>query len=326
MIPARILGTAAVLPGVPVTNDEVARAVPGMDPAWIEARTGIRTRHWAEPGASVGALAAEALRGALADAGLAPEDLRRVLFVTSTGGEHTIPTMASDVIDALGLHGSCDGLDLNNSCVGFLTALELSARHAATGLAPVGVVVAEPFSRCITPADPRPYVIFGDAYAAAVIGAGRPGEGILGASFGTDRALGSVAWMPRTGASLASGAPELISFQASNREMGELAVATLVRTAREVLARAGTTIADVDWVLPHQPNGHMLRRIVEALEVPEERIVPVVAEIGSVGAASVAVSLDRLRRTRVVRPGARILMLSVGAGVAYGALLFQTAG
>jgi len=322
MIPARILGTAVVLPGRPIPNEEVARAVPRIDPAWIASRTGIHTRHWAEPGASVGALAAEALRGALADAGLAAEDLRRVIFVTSTGGEHLIPTMASDVIDALGLHGSCDGLDLNNTCVGFLTALDLSARHAATGLAPVGVVVAEPFSRAITPADPRPFVIFGDAYAAAVIGPGRPGEGLLGASFGSDRALGSVAWMPRTGA---SGPPELITFQASNREMGELAVATLVRTARDVLERAGTSIHDVDWVLPHQPNGHMLQRIVEALEVPADRVVPVVGEIGSVGAASVAVSLDRLRRTREVRPGARILMLSVGAGVAYGALLYQVA-
>ena len=190
MISARILGTATVLPGIPVTNDEVAGAVPGIDAAWIEARTGIRTRHWADPGASVGALAAEALRGALDDAGVAAEDLRRILFVTSTGGEHLIPTMASDVIDALGLHGTCDGLDLNNSCVGFLSAIDLGARLAATGLSPVGVVVAEPFSRCITPADPRPYVIFGDAFAAAVIGPGRPGEGILGASFGTDRALG----------------------------------------------------------------------------------------------------------------------------------------
>jgi 3-oxoacyl-[acyl-carrier-protein] synthase III len=55
-------------------------------------------------------------------------------------------------------------------------------------------------------------------------------------------------------------------------------------------------------------------------------VVPVVGEIGSVGAASVAVSLDRLVRAGALqKPGARVLMLSVGAGVAYGALLYQVA-
>lgn len=323
MIQARILGTAALLPGDPIPNEAVAKAAPPMDPAWIEAKTGIRTRHWADRDASIGALAAEALRRALAEAGTEASALRRILYVTSSGGEHIIPTMASDVIDALGLHGSCDGIDINNSCVGFLTAFDLAARAAATGLSPVGIVVSEPFSRCITPSDPRPYAIFGDAFAAAVIGEGRPGEGILGAHFGTDRALGNVAWMDR--ACLAA-IPEPITFKASNRDMGDLAVATLVKTAKNVLFSAGLSIRDVDWVLPHQPNGQMFQRIVDALEVDPARVVPVVGEIGSVGAASVAVSLDKLRRTRSLGRGARILMLSVGAGVSYGALVHEVGG
>ncbi|EYF00552.1 3-oxoacyl-ACP synthase III family protein [Chondromyces apiculatus] len=320
MIPSRILGTGTVLPGPPLDNAAAVKGARLLDPAWIEARTGVRARHWAPAEASISALAADALRLALDAAGLGPEALRRLIYVTSTGGEHVIPSMASDVVDALGLHGTCDSMDLNNTCVGFLTALDLAARCAHTGAGPVGIVVAEPFSRCITPEDPRPYVIFGDAFTATIVGSGGPAEGILGARFGTDRALGNVAWMPRTGM---TGEPERITFKASNRTMSDLAVSTLVKTAEDVVRDAGFTLRDIAWVLPHQPNATMLQRIVEALGIDPARGVPMVAEVGSLGAASVPASLDRLLRTRDVRPGDHILMMSVGAGVSYGALLLQ---
>jgi 3-oxoacyl-[acyl-carrier-protein] synthase III len=67
----------------------------------------------------------------------------------------------------------------------------------------------------------------------------------------------------------------------------------------------------------------MLAYIVLALGLDPARIVRVVEEIGSVGSASVPVSLDRLLRTRPVRPGDRILMVGVGAGVAHGAILYR---
>ena len=54
-------------------------------------------------------------------------------------------------------------------------------------------------------------------------------------------------------------------------------------------------------------------------------MVPIVSEVGSVVSASLPVSLDRLLRTREVKPGARILMIGVGSGLAYGALLFRVA-
>ena len=105
--------------------------------------------------------------------------------------------------------------------------------------------------------------------------------------------------------------------------MGEEAIEAVRQSARAALAHAGITIDDVDWILPHQPNGALLAAIVAELGVAWERVVPVVADVGSVGAASIAVSLDRLFRTREVRPGARILMVGVGAGLSSGAILYQ---
>ena len=83
---------------------------------------------------------------------------------------------------------------------------------------------------------------------------------------------------------------------------------------------------DIEWVLPHQPNGRLLERIIEGLSLDPARVVRVVHDVGSVSSASIPISLHRLRESGRVRPGDRILMLSVGTGLAYGAVLIQVGG
>lgn len=321
MLPARIVGTASALPGAPMgTEALLARCAPGRTAAQVEARTGIRTRHHAPPGETAAALGARVLSAALADAGVAAGALRRLIFVTSTGGDVLIPANANAVLAALGVAGTCDGFDVNNACMGFLTGLDLAARCVATGLGPVAVVAVELLSRFLTPEDERPWLVLADAAGAAVLGATADG-GFEAASFGNDGALrGSVA-LDHPGL---TGQRETIRFAATSQAIGEAATGGLVRSAHAVLAAAGLTMRDVDHVVPHQPNGSMLRQIVETLGVAPNRVVPVVQDIGSVGAASVAVGLDALRR-RGLRPGARVLLVGVGAGMAHGALLYREA-
>jgi 3-oxoacyl-(acyl-carrier-protein) synthase III len=321
MIPVRIAGTAGVVPGPLLSTAElVRRALPSTPPADVEAKTGIATRAWAAPGTRMADVGAEALRGALARAGLEASDLRRILFVTSTGGDALIPTTSSSIIAALGLRGSCDGFDLSNSCMGFLSALDTGARAVATGLFPVGIVVVEMLSRHLVPEQHRPYVVLGDGAAAVVLIRGEADEGIVGASFGTDRTLGNTVHL---GHPCVTGQPEHMQFLGSNRELTEIGVSTLVRAARAAVEPCGARLEDIEWIVPHQPNGSMLKKMIAELGVDPARVVPLVDELGSIGAASIPMSLDRLFRTRPVRPGDHILLAGIGAGVSYGAVVYR---
>src|SRR5207244_2597562 len=139
-------------PARPVdTRSLLAEAMPGRDPEEMARRVGIRTRYWLGEGESAASLATAALRRALDAAGLDARDLRRIVLCTSTGGDHMIPATAVDVAAALGLDRACDAFDVANSCVSFLTGLDLAARSVATGLGPVGVVAVETFSRDLSP-------------------------------------------------------------------------------------------------------------------------------------------------------------------------------
>jgi 3-oxoacyl-(acyl-carrier-protein) synthase III len=323
MLPVRILGTASVLPGRTVTTAELAREV-GRDPEALEQKTGIRNRYWAPPGTSMADLGAQALRLALQQAGLAATELRRILFVSSSGGDTLVPATANRVAAALGLSGSCDAFDLNNACMGFLSAFDVAARSVATGLGPVGIVTVEYNSRALSPSEPRPYLIFGDVAAAAVLGPGpSPGEGVLAAAFGNDGSHPPDTVLEHP---LRTGRVEGVRFHTPARDMLRVVFEALDRATSQVMERSGLQLGDIDWVLPHQPSGTMLLDIIERYDLEPARVVPVVEEIGSVAAASIPFSLDRLLRTRPVRPGDRLLMLGVGAGVSYGAILYQVGG
>lgn len=319
----RIAGTGSVLPGPPVTTAELVAQVSGSrDPATIEARTGIVARHFVAPDMTAAGLGAAALRKALAAARMTPDALTRVIFVDSLGGDLLFPATANDVLGALGIAGTCDCFDLNNACLGFLSALDVAARGVATGQRAVGIVVAELPSRYIAPEDPRPFLVFGDGAAAVVVTEGGDNEGILGSVLRNDAGNVGGVMLAHPGR---TGARETIRFMKPGPRMLDIALDLLRDSTDAVLAQAGVRLADVEWILPHQPNGAMLAEFVRALGVAAERVVPVVQDTGSVGSASIPISLDRLMSSGRVRARDRILMVGVGAGLSSGATLLQMA-
>jgi 3-oxoacyl-[acyl-carrier-protein] synthase III len=253
-------------------------------------------------------------------AGVRPEELERLIFVSSLGGDALIPATSNKVAAAIGLRGSCECFDLNNACMGFLSAFDVGARSVATGRGPVAIVACELGSRFITPDDPRPYLVVGDGVAAAVLTPGRDGEGILGVWLRNDGTLAGDVELAHPGL---TGKRETTRFTSSNKHITELAVDGFRWGIDAVLEQAGVALGDVEWVVLHQPNGSLFQTVATALALDPDRMLNVVREVGSVGSASMPIGLDRLLRSGRVRPGDRILMAGVGAGASYGAMLLR---
>jgi 3-oxoacyl-(acyl-carrier-protein) synthase III len=317
----QILGSGSVLPGRQVSNQEICDAAyPGRAPEHLEARTGIRHRWWAPEGVTRAQVGAQALRRALEQADLPATALERIVFVDSTGGDRRLPNTANAVADALDLQGTCDCVDLNNACVGFLSAMDWAARSTATGLGPVAVVTSELWSQVIAPEEPRTYAVFGDAAVATIFGAPAEDQGVVASWLRNDgRLQGSVSCLHGG----LSGKPECVRFRVSNSQIGAEATDAIVHSIHEVLRRADVELDDVRWVLPHQPNGRMFNTILDRIGLDDSRSVPLTLECGSVGAASVPLSLDRLLADERIQPGDLVLLSAVGAGIGYGSILYR---
>ena len=83
------IATGFYVPPRVVTNDELSRLMDTTD-EWITQRTGIKERHWVEPGTLCSELAHQATLRALERAGLKPTDLDCIVFAT-TSPDHFFP-------------------------------------------------------------------------------------------------------------------------------------------------------------------------------------------------------------------------------------------
>ena len=88
-----VLGVGAYLPEKTLTNEELAKLVDTSD-EWIVQRTGIKERHIAAEGETTSMLGEKAARDALANAGIAADDIDLIVVATSTP-DWTFPSTAT---------------------------------------------------------------------------------------------------------------------------------------------------------------------------------------------------------------------------------------
>jgi 3-oxoacyl-[acyl-carrier-protein] synthase-3 len=85
----------------------------------------------------------------------------------------------------------------------------------------------------------------------------------------------------------------------------KLAVGVLEDAARAVLAKAGKTEADIDWLIPHQANIRIMQGTARKLKLSMDKVVVTVDEHGNTSAASIPLALDAAVRSGKIRRATR---------------------
>lgn len=316
---ARVLGTGSHLPGNPVSNDDlVARGIDTSD-AWIIERTGIRFRHFAAAGEQASDLAVPAARAALAAAGKRADDLDLIIVATSTP-DWVFPSTACIVQDKLGNRGAA-AFDVQAVCSGFVYGMTIAEKFIRSGSHRCALVVGtEIFSRILDWQDRTTCVLFGDG-AGAVVLASSDAPGVLASDLHADGSYRHILSTPGQvcGGSVV-GSPYL---QMDGQAVFKLAVKVLGESAQSTLDRAGLTVDELDWLIPHQANIRILQATAKRLGLPMERLVATVAHHGNTSAASVPLALDQAIRDGRVRPGHQVLLQGVGGGFTWGSILLR---
>jgi len=320
---SRITGTGSHLPPRRLTNDDMvallaARGVETSD-AWIVERTGIRARHFADDDDSCSDLALIAARSALEAAGRRAEDVDLIIVATSTP-DMVFPSTAAILQHKLGIAG-CPVFDLQAVCSGFVYALSVADAMIRAGNAYCALVVgAEIFSRILDFDDRTTCVLFGDGAGAVVLEASAE-PGILASDLHADGRHAGILCVPGTvSGGRVTGDPLL---KMDGPAVFKLAVGVLDSAARAVLAKAGRTEADLDWLIPHQANIRIMQGTAKKLKLAPEKLIVTVDEHGNTSAASVPLALDVAVRSGRVRRGDTVMLEGVGGGFTWGAVLLD---
>jgi 3-oxoacyl-[acyl-carrier-protein] synthase-3 len=120
----------------------------------------------------------------------------------------------------------------------------------------------------------------------------------------------------------------LLGRQTEPVEMGGLATwreatSGVPEVVRGALVNAGAKLDDIDYFIFHQANLRMIEYLTKKLRLNEDRVLTNVAEVGNLGAASIPVMLAQANQNGVLCRGDKILMVAVGAGFTFVALVWE---
>ncbi len=310
-----ILSVAVEVPSARVTTAELAERL-GVSEDWIVSRTGIRTRPVAAPDERLSEFAARAGAAAMGRAGVDPADIDLVLVATLTQDE-LMPNAAPVVAHAVGADRA-GAIDLGAACTGFLSGLSLGAAQIETGRAERVLLIGADFTtRIVDWEDKRTAPLFGDGAGAVVLG---PAAGEVGAIgpiiLGADGSGAPAIHIDHADRKLRMDGPEV--YRHAVARMGEATVAAV--------EGAGLSLEDIDLFVYHQANGRILRALAEKLQLPSERVVDVIENLGNSSAATLPLGLAAAEREGRLHPGARVLLSAFGAGFTWGAGVVEWGG
>jgi len=320
---SRITGTGSFLPPRRLTNaDLVAElAAQGTESSdeWIVERTGIRARHFADAGMFSSDMALEASKLALEAAGVKANDIDLIIVGTSTP-DMVFPSTACILQGKLGVRGAA-AFDVQAVCSGFIYALTIADAMIKSGTATKALVIgAEVFSRILDFKDRTTCVLFGDGAGAVVLEASDQ-PGILATDIHADGQYTDILCVPgHVSGGQILGQPLL---RMDGQAVFKLAVGVLDEAARAVLAKAGKTAADVDWLIPHQANIRIMQSTARKLKLSMDKVVITVDQHGNTSAASIPLALDTAVRSGQVKAGQTLLLEGVGGGFTWGAVLLK---
>jgi 3-oxoacyl-[acyl-carrier-protein] synthase-3 len=318
VIYSRIVGTGSYLPRNVVTNDDLAKRMETSD-EWIRTRTGIRQRHIAEPSQASSDLGAEASRAALGSAGVAAKDVDLIIVATATP-DYVFPSTACLMQAKLGAAG-CAAFDIQAVCSGFVYALTIADKLIRSGQYRCALVVgSEVYSRILDWNDRGTAVLFGDGAGAVVLKADSK-PGIMGSVLHADGSHAGILSVPGNvcGGKIV-GSPFL---QMDGQAVFKFAVKVLDECARETLDQCGLSVADIDWLIPHQANVRILEATAKRLGLDRSKLVVTVDRHANTSAASVPLALDLAIRDGRILPGHKVMLQGVGGGFTWGAALVE---
>jgi 3-oxoacyl-[acyl-carrier-protein] synthase-3 len=324
---AKITGVACYVPPRVVTNADLEKVVETTD-EWIRTRTGIRERHYVDPGVAASHLATEAARLLLAQKNLDPAEIDMIIVATVTP-DMMFPATACLVQDRIGAKKAW-GFDLSGACSGFVYALTVGAQFVAAGShKKVMVIGSDVMTSILDFTDRATCVLFGDGAGAALLEPTDDDNCILDFRHDIDGSGGCFLYMPG-GGSLNPPTQETVAkrmhyVHQEGQNVFKYAVRRMADVSAQILEENGFTSRDLKLVVPHQANLRIIQAMQQRLGVEDEKVIVNIDRFGNTTAGTIPLGLrDALDQGRL-KKGDLVLLVTVGAGYTTGSVLLRWA-
>lgn len=320
----RIVGTGKYVPDSVVSNDHLHARL-GFDSDWIVKRTGILERRHALPHQATSDLCVEAALDCFAKTGLGAKDCDLLVLGTFTP-DMSFPSTACLVQDRLGIVGPA--IEVEAACAGFMYALITGATYILSGASDRALVIGgDTNSRILNPDDIKTYPLFGDGAGAVILERGRPDQGILAYSMGSDGQGGPLLQRESGGSRRPPTPDDVVAgkhfMSMDGRAVFRWAVDILCDTIQDVLSASRLTTENVDLYVAHQANIRIINAAIDVLKIPRTKVYNNLEKYGNTSGGSIPIALDEAIADGRLKQGQIALLSGFGAGLAWGTAVLR---
>ncbi|WQX85695.1 ketoacyl-ACP synthase III [Helicobacter pylori] len=326
---ASLKSIAMHVPSERVKNAEFQQFLDTSD-EWIEKRTGIKERRFANDEEKSSDLGVIAAKQAIERARLTPKDIDLVVVATLSPDFLAMPSTACVLSAKLGIENK-PAFDISAACTGFIYLLSVAKAYVESGMYEnVLIVGAEKTSSVLDFKDRGTCILFGDGAGACVIGrTKRLKESILDVQISANGNFSNYLYTPRTLKPTPFNTKEeaLEPFLCmKGNEVFKLAVKTLLKDVEMILEKNALKPEDVRLFIPHQANFRIIQAVREHLDFKDEQVVLTVHKYGNTSAASIPMAMCEAYEEGRLKKGDLMLLDAFGGGLTWGSALVYFGG
>jgi len=238
-----------------------------------------------------------------------------------------MPSAACRIQERLGVAGAA-AFDLNAACTGFIYALAAAKHMMQGGMARYALVIgADMCSAVVDYQDRATCVLFGDGAGAVVLGPVSEGRGILGEYIAADGSGADLIRIPAGGSRKPASAETIANREhfivMAGNEVFKFAVKILGESVEKALEGTGCTVADIDYLAPHQANIRIIQTAAKRFGMPMERVLCNIERYGNTSGATIPLVLAEAAEEGKLKDDQLIALVGFGAGMTWGATIVR---
>lgn len=324
----KIIGTGTSFPANKATSEMLEKKY-GIPEGWSLKNSGVAERYHAEH-ETVAQLGAEALNKAMANAGIELGQIGMLISGSATY-DHPLPNQSSliksELKDGNSVNIPC--VDINTTCLGFVTALDYASRMVDNfKLKYVAIVCSEIASKGLDASNWETLSLFGDGAAAVIIKYDETNEsGAIhydmqtyseGVEYTIIKGGGNKYFFKDHPYS-----PKMHSFTMEGIKLLKLAKNKVPEFMNLFFKDLPIHISGVNHIIPHQASKMGLKLFNSIYNIDEAHQITNLSTKGNCISASIPMLLCDSIKSKRIKSGDSVFLTGTSAGFAIGGLLMR---
>lgn len=298
-------------------NNDYFEAVNGLTPDWIVQRTGIRSRSKAAPDEDANTMGLAAVEQALANL---PYDIKDVdLIVASCYAAYdTVATIAHVAQREYGISGA-KAFYMSAACSSFINGVEVIDAFFKSGKSKKALLICSEHNTYYSnESDPKSGHLWGDAAVAYFFSDERLSESDLEVKGIYTEGLGDIGKGP--GGVRLRPKEDGIAMP-DGRDVFIHACRFMIYALKHSLEQTGLELSDIKHIITHQANKRIVAQVAHQLDLPMERFLNNIEELGNTGSASAALVLSQ--HAADFAKGDRAILTVFGGGYSCASMIVE---